>query len=189
VTPLNPKQAILWCVIPKRDRSRSMAAGGGALQQMILHNRYLLVLALANASCASAQPIKPFDPLGVPTGTVRCRPLPLPATAPPSSVGFQLEDGTLLINDRLISAVYDSLGVPRLLVVTATEQLAGGHPIMHVLSASFPTSEPAMGFQLVQPLGDDGTTESPREALSSAMIAESRDLAVWLWKHRCGGVK
>jgi hypothetical protein len=154
---------------------------------MISRNRHFLVLVLvANASCASAQLAKPFDPLHVPTGTFRCRPRPLPTTAPPSTVGFQLEDGTLLFNDRLISAVYDSLGVPLLLVVTATERLADNRHVMHVLSVSFPTDEAPTGFRLVQPSGDQSTTESPREALSPDMVAESRDLAVWLWKHRCG---
>lgn len=153
---------------------------------MISPDRCLLFLVLAtNAGCARVQHGRPFDPLGAPTGPLLCRSETLPATAPPGSVAFQFENGTELINDRLIGAVYDSLGLPLVLFMTATEKPADGRPIMHALTAAFPIGKPATGFQLVSRPGDDTRTDPPRETLSPTMIGESRSLMVWLWNHRC----
>lgn len=148
------------------------------------------VLLLLNTACAStrvasSQLGKPFDPLGLPTSALLCHVLALPKSAPPSSIGFQFEDGTLLVNDRLISVVYDSVGSPFLLVMNATEKLGDGQPIMHLMSVSFPSGEPAVGFQFVQSPNGGDTTAPKREPLSPAMLAESRNFAVWLWNHRC----
>jgi hypothetical protein len=149
-----------------------------------------LVVLLLNTACASVhvaspQAVKPFDPFGLPGSVLLCRARALPKSAPPGSIGFQFEDGTLLVNDRLISIAYDSVGNPFLLVMNATEKLGDGQPIMHLMSVSFPSGEPAEGFQFVQSPNAGDTTEPKREPLSSAMLTESRNLAVWLWNHRC----
>jgi hypothetical protein len=160
---------------------------------MISGNRLLLGLALVtNAGCASAQPVKPidpvrFDPLHLPGAKFMCRPRPLPETAPPKFIHFEFEDGELMINDRFIAAVYDPLGGPRLLIVNAAEEVKDGPPVAHVFSVAFPDDSPAIGFHLVAPPGVDDRTV-PREALSPAMITKSRDLMTWLWNHRCGKI-
>jgi hypothetical protein len=149
-------------------------------------NRHFLLLVLAtSAGCASTQLGKPFSPLGVPTGALLCRSVPLPLTVPPGHVAFEFEDGTEMVNDRLMSLLYDSVGVPRLLVMLATEQSGYGRPIRHVVSVSFEPGKPGRGFTLITPPGSENSTDLPREALSSAMLEESRNLMVWLWNHRC----
>lgn len=153
-----------------------------------LNRKTLMVLLLANSGCASVQvantPLaEAFDPLGLPTSALLCHVLTLPNKAPPHSIGFQFEDGTLLINDRLISAVYDSVGNPMLLIMNATEKPRTGEPIMHSVSVSFPTGEAGTGFQFVNPR--DEMSQSNHEPLSPAMVKEAQNLAVWLWNHRC----
>jgi hypothetical protein len=70
-----------------------------------------------------------------------------------------------------------------LLIMNATEKSGVGEPIMHSVSVSFPTGEPGIGFQFVNPRDD--TSESKHEPLSPAMVKEAQNLAVWLWNHRC----
>jgi hypothetical protein len=149
---------------------------------------FVSLVLLTNAGCASsprARPTEPvrFDPLYLPGATLLCRPKPVPFTTLPVVV-FEFEDGELMVSDRLINAAYDSLGGPRLLVMTATESAPDGSPIMHALSVSYPDDSPATGFRAVSPPGVDESAV-PREVLSPAMITKSRDLMVWLWNHRC----
>jgi hypothetical protein len=156
---------------------------------MIARNRKILtLLLLTNSGCATVQLAsthlaEPFDPLGLPTSALLCHVLTLPNKAPPNSIGFQFQDGTLLINDRLISAVYDSVGNPMLLIMNATEKPVVGDAIMHSVSVSFPKGEPGIGFQFVNPRDD--TIKSQHEPLSPSMIKEAQNLAAWLWNHRC----
>jgi hypothetical protein len=153
---------------------------------MILECRKVLILfLLVDTGCATAQSVKPFDPLGLPTSTLLCRPLPSPQTLRHGTRAFQFEDGVLLVDDRLMSAVYDSVGNPLLLVMTATSRVGDTQPTMHELSVSFPADGPAEGFQLVRAPSAGDAIEPKREVLSPGMIAESRSLAVWLWDHRC----
>jgi hypothetical protein len=143
---------------------------------------------VAKASAAVAKPfdsgVKPFNPFGVPTKALLCHSLPRDQTWPHGFIVFEFEDGTLMVDDRLIRSVYDSLGNPRLLVITATEKLDGKPPIMHGFMATFTDDKPAAGFHVVNPSTGGGMAE-PREALSPAMIAESRNLSEYLWSHRC----
>lgn len=145
---------------------------------------YGLFISLAVSNCASAQQAKLFDPMAVPGGELHCRSLVLPASAPPGSVGLQFEDGVLKVNDRLVSAVYDSSGAPRLLVITATDT-TGGKPIMRVFSVSFPTEGAPTGFQIIQPQSGDATDRSGPQPLQNAMLTNADTLARWFWQHRC----
>lgn len=174
---------------------------------MICRCRLLLTLVLTtSAGCASAQVgrpsdsvlkspdsvvtpyasgAKPFNPFAVPTGLLLCHLLPRNPAWPQGFIVFEFEDGTLMINDRLIDAAYDSVGTPRLLVVSATEKLGGQPPIMHGFSVSFPDDKPATGFHIVNSSAGGGTLEPPRDVLPPAMIADSRNLLLYLWSHRC----
>jgi hypothetical protein len=160
---------------------------------------FLLVVAITSVACASGQLVKPsdsvvkasvssvrpFNPFGLPTSALLCHSLLRKPTWPQGFVIFEFEDGTLMVNDRLIDAAYDSLGTPRLLVITATEKVDGQPPIMHGFSTSFPDGKPATGFHLVNLPSGGGAPEPPREALLPTMIAESRTLSAYLWSHRC----
>ena len=125
---------------------------------------------------------QPFEPFGIPKGEFRCRPKEL-HTPRRDLLGFQFEDGVLMVNDRLISAVYDSLGRPVLEVTTATQLSPDGRPTMRVFSVSFPIDSAAHGFRVLHPETDDRATEP----LSAESISKARELALWLWRHRCTG--
>jgi hypothetical protein len=152
-----------------------------------MRGRFLIALSVAlvsDVSCVGAQRSPALAGLRPPDAELRCRALSLPPNTAPGSIAFQFEDGQLRVNDRLISAVYDSAGTPILLVVNATEQ-KGDETVMHVYSFSFPTGGGASGFEVLDPLATTATREVPREQLSIQVVEQSRTLAEWLWAHRC----
>ena len=151
-----------------------------------------VMLIVAAASCrsnpANLSPIAAGsgsdvrDPFAIPGSTILCRRTEPPRSAPPGLIGFEFEDGRLTLEDRLIRAAYDSSGQPTMLVVTATEESIGGVHATHVLSASFPTKQPASGFRVLHP---EKTYDTATEPLSASSLQQARELAVWLWAHRC----
>lgn len=159
---------------------------------LTLRSRNLVLLALAGTvSCASAQSgsssvlaPRAFNPLKFPDSTFLCGSRSAPARAPHGSVSFDFEDGRLLVDDRLIGTVYDSVGAPRLLVLTATEKVQDSVPVVHVVSVSFPSGQPATGFEVIRRIGDEGVNP-PRKQLSAESLSQSGVLARWLWRHRC----
>jgi hypothetical protein len=145
---------------------------------------------LAGVACASGPSIKPqtvkqSDLLSPPAAAFFCRPKPLPSRAPPSAQLFEFEDRTLLVNDRLMSVVYDSVGVPLLFVMTGTEKKDGSQAVSFGLSASFPTGEAGTGFYFARPVGNDNPMEASPTPMAPEMVTEAKNLAVWLWNHRC----
>jgi hypothetical protein len=143
-----------------------------------------MLLPLATA-CAHVSAVAAPDPVALPGLKFSCRILSLSGLPLHGAVGFQFEDGALLVNDRLISAVYDSLGNPLLLVITGTDSTRGAPGTVRGISVSFPAGEPAVGFQVVEVTTTSVRSETKREPLSRPMLAESRKLAKWLWGHRC----
>ena len=163
----------------------------------MIRTRFLLALLLVvTAGCASAPArapaVKPeavsgFEPFRLPGAVLMCRVKALPPSTPPSWLAFEFEDGTLMIDDRLIGVAYESLGNPRVLVMTATERTVGGEPNMHAYSISFPDSAPPTALHGVISGPGQAPSRSKPEHLSAPAIANARDLMVWLWNHRCKG--
>jgi len=156
--------------------------------------RVKMLLLLVNVACAHAQVTasptprsRPSsNPVGLPGLKYSCRVLPLDGSPLDGAVGFQFADGTVPVDDRLISAVFDSVGNPLILAITATESEGTAPGTVREVSVSFPTDEPAIGFQFLEPAAENTQTETTKKPLSRQMLADSRELAVWLWKHRCG---
>jgi hypothetical protein len=118
----------------------------------------------------------------IPRGTLLCRRKELPRSAPAGLIGYQFEDGRLMVDDRLIGPAYDSTGRPIFLIMTATEKAANGDRALHVLSVFFPDNEPYSGFRVLHP---ENRQDNSIEPLTPSMVAQAHDLAVWLWSHRC----
>jgi hypothetical protein len=121
-------------------------------------------------------------PFAIPTGKLSCGPYALPRSAPPGLLGYQFHDRRLTVDERLMQAGYDSTGNPVMLVVTAPERMGDGQPATHVLSVWFPRDSPPSGFRVLHP---EIRTDTTTEPLSAAMVAQARNLAIWLWNHRC----
>jgi hypothetical protein len=122
------------------------------------------------------------SPFAIPHSTLLCRRKELPRSAPAGLIGYQFEDGRLMLDDRLIGPAFDSTGRPIFLIMTATEKLANGERALHVLSVFFPDNEPYSGFRVLHP---ENRQDASIEPLTPSMVAQAHDLAVWLWSHRC----
>ncbi len=156
-------------------------------------NGFLLALLLVVITgCTSAPAVKPevangFEPFRLTGAVLMCRVKALPPSTPSTWLSLEFEDGSLNIDDRLIGVVYDSLGTPRVLAMTATERAVTGEPIMHAYRIAFTDTAPPSAIHGVISGPGEAPRRSKPERLSAPAIADARNLMLWLWNHRCKG--
>lgn len=150
----------------------------------------LLLAAIVGCATAPQKATKPaapsgtFDAMRQPGQVLRCRSVTPPKGAPTSAVAFEFEDGVELVDDRLITAVYDSTGDPLALYMIATEN-RDSRPMWHEITVGYPTANSAQGVQIVHPANSPPAAGQGSGDLSADTLAKARTLSAWLWNHRC----
>jgi len=132
----------------------------------------------------SSAPSETFDAMRQPGQVVRCRSVTPPNGAPASAVAFEFVDGVELVDDRVITAVYDSTGDPLALLMLATEN-RDNRPLWHSITVAYPTAHSQQGVQIVRTANTVLTAGQQPEDLSADTLAKARTLSNWLWNHRC----
>jgi hypothetical protein len=125
-----------------------------------------------------------FDAMHQPGQVLRCRSVTPPSGAPAGAVALEFEDGVELVDDRLITAVYDSTGDPLSLQMLATEN-RDSRPLWHAITVAYPTAHSEQGVQIVRPANSAPAAGQESEDLSAGTLGKARTLSNWLWNHRC----
>jgi len=131
-----------------------------------------------------AAPSGSFDAMRQPGQVLRCRSVTAPSGAPAGTVALEFEDGVDLVDDRQITAVYDSTGDPLALQMIATEK-RDGRPLWHTIVVAYPTPHSEQGVQYASAAGSAPAAGQQPEDLSADTLARARTLSKWLWNHRC----
>ena len=124
------------------------------------------------AGRAHAQRATPIDRLALPTGQVlMCRP-----TSPTSADSAAVMRVWLLGGEREVYVGHDSSGSPRFMLVLERGRTGAVEARRRAILVRFGT-EGASGLR-----GDLGPEP---EWLTEPEIARAKELALWLWTHRC----
>jgi len=130
------------------------------------------------------------DPLALPVRALLCRPNPPGPVVPGLLVVTIVEQPPDSITQgRTFTASYDTMGVAISILITMHERVLPNIDQLTAIGVEFGTS--AKGVRAVgstsSAIGTPGVPEMVprRETLTEADIARARQLAAWLWNHRC----
>lgn len=133
---------------------------------------------------------QPADPVAIPTRSLLCRPIPPGPPVPGVVVVTIVEEPPDSVTDgRTFTATYDTLGAALSLLVTMHERIPPDTDQLTAIGVQFGPS--AQGMRAVGNAaaitGASGIPAVPptRESLTGAEIDRARQLAEWLWAHRC----
>jgi hypothetical protein len=138
-----------------------------------------------------------LDPLSPPAGQMLiCKSLPV-TPDDSADVVLQFMDGGESLGERKTTIAYDAAGTPLSLVLSTEGSTAPGQGMLHIIIIRFqPTAEGAHGTLderqagLMAPEVQDGDFKKSLppgwNKTTPEEISRARDLAVDIWKRRCG---
>ena len=134
------------------------------------------------------------DALAIPTRALMCRPNP-PGLVTPGVVFVSLveEPADSVTEGRTLTARFDSLGTPLSLVISMHERILSDQDQLIAIGVEFGSD--TRGVRAVgnvdSLIGASGAPRVPprREVLTQAELGRGRQLAEWIWRHRCGSAR